>query len=46
MDVVVGGCWVLLFLVSTGGYFGKNFFLGYFMVFRLGIKLYYSLLFR
>ena len=28
MDAVVGGCWVLLFLVSPGGYFGKNFFLG------------------
>ncbi len=26
MDVVVGGCLVLLFLVSTGGYFGENFF--------------------
>ena len=28
MDVVVGGCLVLLFLVSTGGYFGKKNFLG------------------
>ena len=45
MDVVVGGCWVLLFVVSTGGYFGKKIFVGYFLVFFLGIELYYSLVF-
>jgi hypothetical protein len=46
VGVVVDGCWVLLFLVSTGGYFGKNIFVGYFLVFLIGIKLYYCLVYR